>query len=741
MRHLLLRLFLTLAATLFFPALASAAPKSGAELDAQLAAELSVIDATAAALFVEASRAQEFEPERAARLYGEVVARAPGFAAAKRRRCGALVTLGRSLEGIRLCREAAAQEPSSTNLAALAVVLAASAPKGEALTADQLAEIETTLQRAEAADPEDPYPGVARCQVLMASARLADAEKCIERVAPKCPKADAGALWVALAVLHADGNVRDARSRAAAQRAIAAARWADPEGTATELAACEVAVRAGDFPALKTCSAAFVERAPRDPRGHVFAAIASASAGDSDAAHASVRRARELGLPNQRADDLDRALDRARPLHLRWGPTVAVVVAAWVGAFAMLLLAGGWLSRSVLAHAARAPRDGTPTATPGELRLRATYAAVLWTCCAFYYLSLPLVAAVVALGGAAIVLGSLALGHVPVKLLMIVVAVVAVTLWSMVKSFFVRNRDADPGERLDLGEHPRLAATLQEVADKVGTRPVDAVFLTPGTDVAVFERGGLGSQLRGRSERCLVLGAAVLDGMDLTALKAILAHEYGHFGNRDTAGGGLALGVRRSLLRMALGLAQGGAAAWYNPAWLFLLGFQRVFLRISQGASRLQEVLADRWSAVTYGAAALERGLRHVVARTVRFDAHAAATLDEVVAGLRPLRNLYRYTPATPADEGALASAIEAEMSREPSPYDSHPAPNERFALVRGIAEPDLGGSSGGMAWDLFARREELELGMTLLVRTRLLESHGVVLPETLAEGQAEGGA
>ena len=47
-----------------------------------------------------------------------------------------------------------------------------------------------------------------------------------------------------------------------------------------------------------------------------------------------------------------------------------------------------------------------------------------------------------------------------------------------------------------------------------------------------------------------------------------------------------------------------GAAGWYNPAWLFVNGFFRVFLRVSQGASRLQEVMADRWAAFCYGSEA-----------------------------------------------------------------------------------------------------------------------------------------
>jgi len=43
-------------------------------------------------------------------------------------------------------------------------------------------------------------------------------------------------------------------------------------------------------------------------------------------------------------------------------------------------------------------------------------------------------------------------------------------------------------------------------------------------------------------------------------------------------------------------------------------GFHPLFLRISQGASRLQEILADRRAADVYGGAAFATGLKHMVA-------------------------------------------------------------------------------------------------------------------------------
>jgi Zn-dependent protease with chaperone function len=397
-------------------------------------------------------------------------------------------------------------------------------------------------------------------------------------------------------------------------------------------------------------------------------------------------------------------------------------VLAWLAGLGLLCLAGVWLSAATLNALRRTPAAASAQASDSETRLRKTYRAVLWLCCTYYYLSIPLVLAVVVLGAAALVIACLALGWIPVKALVLVGCVALATLVAVLKGLFRRRRDVAPGTALDLESAPRFAETLEEVARKIGTRPVDTVYLTTGTEFAVMERGGLVQQLRGKTERCLILGLGVLEGMDVGALKAVLAHEYGHFRNEDTAGGGFALSVRRSLMLTAVHLVESGAASVLNPAWWFVRGFGLVFLRISQGASRLQEVLADRWAAHAYGAEAFVRGLRHVIERDVRFDAHMHATLNEVVNKKLPLANLYAYAPQKMASERALAETLEEKLSAKPSPYDSHPSPEARIEAVRALETEDAEREPGDEeeAWGLFPNRDELEENETAEVRGRL---------------------
>ncbi len=406
--------------------------------------------------------------------------------------------------------------------------------------------------------------------------------------------------------------------------------------------------------------------------------------------------------------------------------TVVMIAAAWIGTLVLLFAGGGLLSWATLRAARRVPPQPSGQAQGADALLRRVYRAVLWMSCAFYWVSIPLVALVVLAAAGGLIYLLFSIGRIPIKLVLIIVVLAGVTLKSIVKSLFVRTTDDDPGLRLDLTGQPRLRALLDEVAARIGTRPVDNVYLTPGTDLAVMERGGMMRQLAGQTERCLILGVGVLEGLDQGSFKAILAHEYGHFSNQDTAGGGFALAVRRSMMTLARHLAEGGAATWYNPAWWFVTGFHRVFLRISQGASRLQEVLADRWAAFTYGAAAFERGLRHVIERSVLFDAHADVALNSAIAARTPVVNLYQFSPAELPGQADLSYKIAEELRRQPTPYDSHPAPLDRFAWVHAVAGLGAEPAETAEAWSLFEDRQGLELELTRAVCDHLA-SQGVV--------------
>jgi Zn-dependent protease with chaperone function len=530
-----------------------------------------------------------------------------------------------------------------------------------------------------------------------------------------------------------------------AAKAMATAAELDPDDPEVREAGCQVMLRLERWDRLAVWAHEFERVAPQSPQAWSYGAVAAMAEQRWDDADDAIAHAKAAGAtPDQIArlqslrNTAKREADAHQTFFQRWGSKLLALAAVLFGAMALLFALGSILSAITLRAMRRAVRTSRPTRedaqpTTGERVLRRTYAAVLWISCAYFYLSIPLLAVGVVGATAAVFYLFVAIGvGAPIHIVVIVGGGGVITIYAIVKALLSRRGEAEPGDRIEKGAHPKLDAVLAEVAKKVGTAPVDVVYLTPGTDIAVLERGGLSAQLRGSTERALVLGAGVLDGMSLRAFKSIVAHEYGHFRVGDTAGGGFALAVRRSLMLTTLHLVQARADHFLNPAWWYVNAFVRVFLRISQGASRMQEQLADRWAAHAYGSASFVEGMCHVIDRSARFEAHLGATLADARARKLPISNLYTHAPSKEPNESAIEERISMEMEKPASPYDSHPSPGERIAAIEALTlegEPPRE-DDDDEAWSLFEDREAIEEEMTDLVRTRL-RARGIDIAES----------
>jgi Zn-dependent protease with chaperone function len=211
----------------------------------------------------------------------------------------------------------------------------------------------------------------------------------------------------------------------------------------------------------------------------------------------------------------------------------------------------------------------------------------------------------------------------------------------------------------------------------------------------------------------------VLNGFEQSGFRAVLAHEYGHFSHRDTAGGDVALRVNADMAKFAQALMLSGQAVWWNVAFHFLRIYHFIFRRISHGATRLQEVLADRVSALKYGAQAFEEGLTHVVQSNAEFDVIATQAINAFAGPMKSVQNLYDLQIAEQAD---LKNQVASALNRETTEDDTHPSPNDRFRFTRKVgafSEPPI----SGMVWDLFKDRTGLTREMTLQVEENLRQA------------------
>lgn len=206
--------------------------------------------------------------------------------------------------------------------------------------------------------------------------------------------------------------------------------------------------------------------------------------------------------------------------------------------------------------------------------------------------------------------------------------------------------------------------------------------------------------------------------MNQGQFRAILAHEYGHFSHADTAGGDLAWQVRATLYQMAQRMAHTGVGTVINPAWLFLNGYYKIFQRITQGASRLQEILADRLAAVTYGVENIKGGLEFIVRRDLAFSRQTGTEIQCAQTEQRGLNNLYTLPEVEDCDE--LEKVYQEVVNRKTSPYDSHPGLRDRVALMEQARSSSLSEIDNRPVWQLFDRPEQLQETVTKEIENAL---------------------
>ncbi|HEY6244116.1 MAG TPA: M48 family metalloprotease [Pyrinomonadaceae bacterium] len=476
----------------------------------------------------------------------------------------------------------------------------------------------------------------------------------------------------------------------------------------------QLAIDLDQIDPLRVATNKLVSEHPELMVTHYYSALLAAADEEWITAEREILQAEKLGLPHEATQAfLDSGVgSRARVWHYTYYSLG--VVAVWVLGLLFLFLTGKLMSRVTL-RSIETEDPNKPT-TRSQMTLRQWYRRLINVAGFYYALSMPVVMFLVIAVAASITYGFIMLGRIPIKLVLLLGIGALITIYKMIRSLFSKIEKEDPGRALNVDEAPRLWDLTRNVASTVQTRAIDEIRVTPGTELAVYEKGTFRERSNDKAKRILILGVGCLNGFRLNSFRAVLAHEYGHFTNRDTAGGDVAMRVNDHMMKFAQAMYEGGQAVWWNIAFQFLRVYHFIFRRLSHGATRLQEVLADRVAAMKYGASAFEDGLTHVVNRTAQFNAIATQEINSSLTARRVMQNLYELPAIENAD---VAEATREALNRETSEDDTHPSPNDRFRFTRRITsqtEPAL----SGMVWDLFTNREALTSEMTKMVQGNL---------------------
>ncbi|MGW4905557.1 M48 family metallopeptidase [Streptomyces sp. NPDC004270] len=362
--------------------------------------------------------------------------------------------------------------------------------------------------------------------------------------------------------------------------------------------------------------------------------------------------------------------------------------------------------------------------------LRALRALVLL--CGFYLLGLVLLAALAALDVAAV---TWAHGAVAGKIVLVSLVLAIPVVRGM---FMLRTPKGDGPAGLTVTEaaEPRLWALVRELAAATGTRAPDTIVLTGDVNAAVSEDPRLLGLRPG--PRSLYLGVPLLTGLTEAQLKAVLAHEYGHFTGGDTrlsalvvrgrvqigrtvghfhakADGKEAAERARQQRAAAKRTAKGkkakeidtaGAGVTYRLMAAIYTAYAKLYMRATLSTARAQEYAADLAAARIAGRDATASALREipVLATAHDFYLESYATLGVTARQLPPHGQFF-------GGFGRMLTAREAELTRlreklptEPaSPYDSHPPIADRVLRIEELPADGLGDQDGGPALALLS--------------------------------------
>lgn len=356
------------------------------------------------------------------------------------------------------------------------------------------------------------------------------------------------------------------------------------------------------------------------------------------------------------------------------------------------------------------------------------------------------------------------------------VAVASMLLLFLAKGLFHRTRfDDDALHEVTDETQPRLFAFLRRLAADAGARLPGKVFLSHDVNAAVmFPRSLL--TLVWPTKKHLVLGLGLVNALDVSELKAVLAHELGHFSQASMRLGRYVYVAQGVIADLVYGRDRWDDAlrSWQRvdlrlsfPAWIIAgvvwvirkalhLVFQGITLA-NLSLSRQMEFDADANAVRLAGSDAIVSGLwkseraqlalGHALSGLASVAEHGKHTRDLFFHQGRSLRRLDAVVGKDPDTRAHFASIL---APYRPGPalhfqpggeqvsglWRTHPPHHEREAKAKApyVQAP----TDGRSAWSLFVEPERVRRTLTRLAYRALGAPAGKALPPRQIEQLVE---
>ncbi|RYY62435.1 MAG: hypothetical protein EOO05_02770 [Chitinophagaceae bacterium] len=294
---------------------------------------------------------------------------------------------------------------------------------------------------------------------------------------------------------------------------------------------------------------------------------------------------------------------------------------------------------------------GPVSVDPGKLApsssFRKNVSAVISSIVLFFVVYLILVIAAVALAVACFY-GGIALIVALPKLLTIVaglgmMGVGVSVIFFLVKFIFSVSRMENAG-RVEIHEadQPRLFAFIRRLSEETKTPFPKKIFLSPDVNACVFYNSSFWSMFF-PVRKNLEIGVGLVNAVNISEFKAIIAHEFGHFSQRSMKLGSFTYNVNRVIFNM---LYENKSYGRFLESWGRIDGLLSIFAvitaKIAQG---IQSILRHSYQSINKNYMGLSR----------QMEFHADAIAASVAGGNNIVSGLSRVEVA----QGCYNSAVE----------------------------------------------------------------------------------
>jgi Zn-dependent protease with chaperone function len=321
------------------------------------------------------------------------------------------------------------------------------------------------------------------------------------------------------------------------------------------------------------------------------------------------------------------------------------------------------------------------------------------------------------------------------------------TLFMLKALFFREKRDHSRDFEITAAFEPRLFAFLHELADEARAPRPHRVFLSPLVNAGVFYDLSI-LNLLVPSRKNLDIGLGLINALSLGELRGVLAHEFGHFGQRAMAVGRWVYVAQRiashivnkrdALDRLLLALSGIDLRiAWIGWSMRIVVWSLRSVLDTAfalvvlaeRALSREMEMQADLVAVSLTGSDALVHALHKLAAADAAWDQSLGITAGQYASGkavpdvfelhtrvLKRARGVladatYGVAPPLPAEGRAQHRVFEQRMAHPPRMWSTHPPNHEREANAKRTYVPcELDERS---SWLLFSDPPTLRRQMT----------------------------